>query len=672
MNVILLRGLGAISVLALAASVSAQDVDESALDALDTANPTIGLPTREPAGAEQLRAAMRRISYNPSDADALADAGNASLTLGDANAGLNFFTRANALRPGNGRIVSGLATATVRTENPFEALRLFDDAVRLGVAERSIAADRALAFDLLGNFGRAQQDYKLARTAATSDDLIIRQAISLSLAGQKPEADAMLLPLLQKNSAVAWRARAFMLAARGDFRESTKVTQGFMDATLAQRMERYLRLMPDLTGAQQAAAIHLGHFPASQYVGRDSEQVRQVASTIPQVAPSVGENRLIPSGAPLGTKNPKSVPAKNDKKTESRRERREREKEETRIAVAKIPDSIKLPKTDNSRLGTETARAKVEEAQAAQVTKVSTGGFPAPETARPLVNVSSPDRPQTGVPKPQPVLTSPATFADSQPLRAVPPPQKVVESAPAAIVSTPTVSTAPSPGFSQPVSVPTVTASGAFDTNATTTVSMNSQPPVAPAAVVQGPTLSGEPITATVPPSSVVEAAPVPAAPQPKAVAPAFDLAAIVGSIQIPEEEQKRTVVPVDLKKIKPTLPKTAAADPAIKNAKIDPKTAAKSKIEPSNPARFWVQIATGEAAALTFDYRKWSKKSPDLFKGQRGWTSVWGKTSRLLVGPFADIKIAKKWESDFKKAGGNGFMWKSENGVVVTALKSK
>jgi hypothetical protein len=35
-------------------------------------------------------------------------------------------------------------------------------------------------------------------------------------------------------------------------------------------------------------------------------------------------------------------------------------------------------------------------------------------------------------------------------------------------------------------------------------------------------------------------------------------------------------------------------------------------------------------------------------------------------------MKIAKKWEGDFKKAGGNGFMWKSENGVVVTALKSK
>eukprot|EP01041_Mallomonas_annulata_P018722 gene18722-37761_t len=166
---------------------AAQAVDESALEALEKSSPVVQPVVAEPAGAAELRSAMRRISLSPTDADALADAGNAALMLGDANAALNFFTRANAIRPNNGRIVAGLATATVRTENPFEALRLFDDAVRLGVSERSIAADRALAFDLLGNFGRAQQDYKLARTASVSDDLIVRHAISTSLSGQSAD-----------------------------------------------------------------------------------------------------------------------------------------------------------------------------------------------------------------------------------------------------------------------------------------------------------------------------------------------------------------------------------------------------------------------------------------------------------------------------------------------------
>ncbi|MEY3940185.1 MAG: hypothetical protein RLZZ604_645, partial [Pseudomonadota bacterium] len=342
MDVTILRSLGFCSALvfsagALSPAVHAQAVDESALEALDQKTPAVVPDIVEPAGAVELRDAMRRISFNPSDADALADAGNAALLLGDANAALNFFTRANALRPNNSRIVSGLATATVRTENPFEALRLFDDAVRLGADQRSIAADRALAFDLLGNFGRAQQDYQLARTLASSDDIIIRQAVSLSLAGQKEQADAMLLPLLQRNSPAAWRARAFMLAARGDVRESNKVAQGFMDAPSAQRMERFFRLMPNLTGAQQAAAIHLGHFPTSQAVGRDSEQVRRVAATVPQPAIGPAQNRLIPSGAPLGTKPTAARDAKSEAKPQSKPDRRAQERVEVQAAVPTPP-----------------------------------------------------------------------------------------------------------------------------------------------------------------------------------------------------------------------------------------------------------------------------------------------------------------------------------------------
>ncbi|MEY4619976.1 MAG: hypothetical protein RIS65_1148 [Pseudomonadota bacterium] len=547
MDVTILRSLGFCSALicsavALSPAVHAQAVDESALEALDQKTPAVVPDIVEPAGAVELRDAMRRISFNPSDADALADAGNASLLLGDANAALNFFTRANALRPNNSRIVSGLATATVRTENPFEALRLFDDAVRLGASERSIAADRALAFDLLGNFGRAQQDYQLARTVASSDDIIIRQAVSLSLAGQKEQADAMLLPLLQRNSPAAWRARAFMLAARGDVRESNKVAEGFMDATSAQKMERFFRLMPNLTGAQQAAAIHLGHFPTSQSVGRDSEQVRRVAATLSQPAITPGQNRLIPSGAPLGTKPTAARDAKSEAKPQSKQDRKTQERVEIQAAV--------------------------------------------PTTPRPDPVVAQAELAAT-------VAATTPTAQEPVSLAAVTPPQP----APAKIIAAPT-------------SVPASTASAGFS------------------------------------------------------------LDAIVGAIEIPESEQRPSEVPVDLKKLKPVTPK-AAAD-ASKAPKIDPKAAAKAKLEAANPARIWVQIATGEASGLGFDYRKLTKNNPALFKAQKPWTSPWGRTARLLVGPFPDVKAAKKWEGDFKKAGGDAFMWKSEIGVPVNALKVK
>ena len=547
MNVTILRSLGFCSALVFSAggvspAVHAQAVDESALEALDQKTPAVVPDIVEPAGAVELRDAMRRISFNPSDADALADAGNASLLLGDANAALNFFTRANAIRPNNSRIVAGLATATVRTENPFEALRLFDDAVRLGADQRSIAADRALAFDLLGNFGRAQQDYQLARTVASSDDIIIRQAVSLSLAGQKEQADAMLLPLLQRNSPAAWRARAFMLAARGDVRESNKVAQGFMDAPSAQRMERFFRLMPNLTGAQQAAAIHLGHFPTSQSVGRDSEQVRRVAATAQQPAVGPGQNRLIPSGAPLGIKPTAARDVKSEAKPQSKQALKTQERVEVQAAV--------------------------------------------PTTLRPDRVVAQVDLAAT-------VAGTTPTAQEPVRLAAAAPPQPT----PAKIIAAPT-------------SMPASTASAGFS------------------------------------------------------------LDAIVGAIEIPESEQRPSEVPVDLKKLKPATPK-AVAD-ASKAPKIDPKAAAKAKLEAANPARIWVQIATGEASGLGFDYRKLTKNNPALFKAQKPWTSPWGRTARLLVGPFPDVKAAKKWEGDFKKAGGDAFMWKSEIGVPVNALKVK
>ncbi|OYY69068.1 MAG: hypothetical protein B7Y44_07350 [Sphingomonadales bacterium 28-55-16] len=603
MNVTMLRGAGLLCVLLISTSAFAQAVDESALEALDKQAPKVAPLASEPAGAVELRAAMRRISFSPSDADALADAGNASLLLGDANAALNFFTRANALRPGNSRILSGLATATVRTENPFEALRLFDDAVRLGASERSIAVDRALAFDLLGNFGRAQQDYKLARTLSTTDDLIIRQAVSLSLAGQKEEADAMLVPLLERNSPTAWRARAFMLAARGDLSESTKVARAFMDAPSAERMERFFRLMPNLTGAQQAAAIHLGHFPTSQYVGRDSEQVRRVAATLPQTAHAPSQNRLIPLGDPLGPKAAKAGEVKIAQKTDRKLDRKAQERAEIQAAVANIPEALKLPKTDTSRLGAAGARLKVEETQTSQIALARTNAAPIVETAKPLVPAALP-KPVAPV---TPILAAVPDLVDNKPV---------------------------------------VTQIGAKEM-----VSAQAQSVLPP------------------PPSTAVPSST--AAPNIVATAASgFDLGAVVGAIEIPESEQRPSQIPVDLKKLRPALTKAAAEQAKV--AKVDPKVAAKAKLEKDNPARYWVQIAAGNADALGFDYRKFVKKYPELLKNRNSFTAEWGKTDRLLVGPFADQKAAKKWEADYKKAGGDAFMWKSEIGEAVSPLKTK
>ncbi len=720
---IVLRGILFATLAGFGATAYAQEADESVLDRLDKQNAPV-VQQNEPPGARELREALRRIALQPNDVYALTDAGNAALQLDDGNAALNFFSRANALQPSNGRIKAGLAAATVRTENPFEALRLFDEAVKLGISERSIAADRAMAFDLLGNFDRAQQDYQLARTGSSSEELLVKQAISMSLAGRKNDADAMLVPLLKKDNPSAWRARAFMLAARGDLRESTKVAQGFLDPTSAQRIERYLRLMPQLTGAQQAAAIHLGHFPANN-IGRDSDDVRRVAATIPQVTPSAGDGRLIPSGNPFG---PRKVDLKGKPETKQERKAREKaEREAAKTQTGLARNGSNRP-SEKRGLSTETARARIEEATKASMALVTARDLPVPESVRPAVKVALPpvtepvvrvasntnlsqpgvmpsqniaakpvapvQAPLTASPiqSPQPTI-APSTQAPlPTPVRADPPPAKPFASMqPTPAPATSTVAPAPMPSATAPTFAPAPAPQsppGQIPNKPAETPSQVNGPgfeslaaPVAtPKASPQGPMPDGgvvtQPVQQTVSnaaPSTPPIASPsetpaeIPATtPVEKPAAP-FDLGAVVGSIEIPEDEQKPSITPVDLKKIRQPV-KIAAAD-------IDPKTG--QKIKPgtktaNNPARIWVQIATGNVSAVGYDYKGWVRKKPELFKGREGWSAVWGKTGRLLVGPFATSKEANKWTADFAKAGGKGFVWNSESGTVVEKLKSK
>ncbi|RDV06536.1 hypothetical protein DXH95_03685 [Sphingorhabdus pulchriflava] len=665
MNVMLLR-LSMLATVALAMPLAAQDADESALEALDK-QPAPAFKPPEAPGSAELRDAVRRMAQRPTDPLALTDAGYASLKLGDAQAALNFFTRANGIQPGNARIIAGLGAAHVRTENPFEALRYFDDALKLGANERSIALDRALAFDLLGNFERAQQDYKLARSFWDNDEAVRRQAMSLSMAGKANEADAMLVPLLQKNDPEAWRARALMLASRGETREAMQITQGFLSADSARRFEPYLRQMVRLTDAQKAAAFHFGHFPVGR-IGEDSAEIRQIAANGPAPKPAgaaSGQDRLIPSGEPLGAKGRKTTAVKRD--TEK---------------VVK-PGKKGGRETAAPGFSTETAQAKVAEASKSKPVVLATGSLPPPDSARAPVKLVLPpiERPKAAVTA-SPVATPAATLPPAAP--------KVVASSAydqtiarqAQAASPPAMESAGKPPRT-PAEVAAKVQSTKIAVAEPVQVAAPTQSP--PKAVIspepQGPLPDGRIVGEQVvivttaenvgTPSPVQTAQPAPPVEQPpiatvQSPARSFDLAAVVESIEIPKSEQERAVAPVDLTKIKPAQPKPEnAVDPKTAKAKAEPKA-------PPQPARIWVQVATGAEAALGGDYRRFAKKSPELFKGKEGWTSVWGKSSRLLVGPFANAQAAKKWDTDYRKAGGSSFVWNSENGTVVKKLGAK
>ena len=99
---------------------------------------------------------LRTLAASPRNLFALLGAGQAALDVGDPNAALGFFARADEIDARSGKAKAGLASALVMLEKPDDALRLFGEAVSLGISENNIVRDRGLAYDLRGDARRAQ------------------------------------------------------------------------------------------------------------------------------------------------------------------------------------------------------------------------------------------------------------------------------------------------------------------------------------------------------------------------------------------------------------------------------------------------------------------------------------------------------------------------------------
>ena len=167
------------------------------------------------------------------------------------------------------------------------------------------------------------------------------------------------------------------------------------------------------------------------------------------------------------------------------------------------------------------------------------------------------------------------------------------------------------------------------------------------------------------------------------ASAPLASLAQIIGSIEIPAEELNRPDNAIGADTLARLLEDKRKAEAAEAAKREKEESAAKAKAEAdakvkeeaakkkANPARLWVQIATGSnLKALAFDYNRFAKRNAALFKGKSGSTAEWGQTRRLLVGPFSNRKAAQDWLGDYKKAEGDGFLFDSEIGEIVEPLK--
>jgi hypothetical protein len=91
-----------------------------------------------------------------------------------------------------------------------------------------------------------------------------------------------------------------------------------------------------------------------------------------------------------------------------------------------------------------------------------------------------------------------------------------------------------------------------------------------------------------------------------------------------------------------------------------------------ANPSRNWLQVGTGASkSALAFTMKGLRRKYATL-EPQDAWVAGWGRTNRLLVGPFSSFTRAKTLEDKLKAAGADVFAWKSDAGEVVERLPSQ
>ena len=492
---LLLAGIGT------AALAQQDDIDDSVSQPVVQAIPA--------ADSLSLNAALGRLGRNPRDVEALIDAGRAAMNMGDVDAAVGFFQRADQLAPGNARIKAGLAGALVRSENPFDAIPLFAEAEKAGATDAAFAADRGLAYDLVGDNATAQGYYRQALAKGANDEIIRRYALSLAISGDKRTMETTLSPLLTRQDKAAWRIRAFGLAILGKADEAESIAYATMPKDLAAGISPYLRYMPRLTPSQQAAAANFGHFPRAADIGRDDPRVAQYATTRPRAVLATADTPLVPSGQPLG--------------------RTSRTRRDSRVAPPAAPPAA---------VRTAPTLAATAPPPVPQPTREVTTAAPGVVIAKP--NTSTAPMPVRAVPAPARVKLPPASaFRQASPsaaaerVVAVAPPRSIPASAPA--VAAPSLPT-PTPGFAV-LDKPAAQGSVAG-------FSLAPAPAPVPAA--------GAPVTVPSPP-----ARPTSVPPKRPSLAEAF------GDLTPPSRDIAPAAGAVDLRRIRPaTDPK--AAKPAV------------------------------------------------------------------------------------------------------------
>jgi SPOR domain len=180
----------------------------------------------------------------------------------------------------------------------------------------------------------------------------------------------------------------------------------------------------------------------------------------------------------------------------------------------------------------------------------------------------------------------------------------------------------------------------------------------------------------------------VPVAPEPQAApAPkpeAFGLASVLEGIT-PEQESRAGPVLTDqeFRRARMVAKRKAEEEAlAATGAKAKEETEAKAKREEEeerkrvaaqNPARLWVQIATGaNRSGLPITWKRIRDTAPDALKGAAAWYAPYKATNRLLVGPYKGQSEARALVGKLSAKGISTNTYTSDAGQEVIRLSSR
>ena len=634
--------------------------------------------------AERLSEALRVLAGNDGDVLALTAAGNAALDLNDANAAFGFFARANVVAPRDPQVKVGLGRVLVRLERPDQALLRFREAVALGADSRGFVLDRGLAQDLRGDYASAQADYRLAAQSMPGDEVTRRLGLSQAIGGDTRAGLQTLAPLVARNDAAAWRARAFVLAMDGDVAGARAIAQARMSPGVAGLFERFFVRLPGLNPAERARAVHFGDMPAagqhyaSVQPGSPGPTLAQAAPP-PRTASRARGGALIPQGRALGRNRvARSTDGARASATTSRRARQDRPGG-TRIARARpaaptgpvplpAPFQVALPVPPAASASPPTATIAVS-------APIPAATVPAPPPAAPVVIASMAEASQSPSPLTEAIRPASAPIVSVDPDAALRPGDQIItpngpvapsatESVPLTGVRTQVPEPLLPPGALPALVTPTVPPMTAAAASVEAAAPRPGFDSAASAAPQPKPASRPDPEPPFGPPTPRPET-PAVKAPSSKAAPKSTDPAKVVA-----KSDRSATAGKGGTGDKGDAKAKASEAKPAAR-AKTASKAEAKVKAPPV-PERYWFQIATGgNEKALAFDLKRLKKKH-DLIAKLDGFSAGYGATRRLVVGPFKTEAEAKAFEVKARAGGLDGYVWVSPEGRDVDPLPGK